>query len=50
MGINNIYDSEPSEVSTRARVVSYGFMVYLSRASEFSFLLSSVTQATSPCY
>ena len=32
-----------------SRVVSYGFTAYLSRASIFSFLLSSVTQTTSPC-
>ena len=32
-----------------SRVVSYGFWTYLSRASKFSFLLSSATQATSPC-
>ena len=32
-----------------SRVVSYGFRAYLSRAPKFSFLLSSATQATSPC-
>ena len=31
------------------RVVLYGFRAYLSRAPKFSFLLSSATQATSPC-
>ena len=44
-GNNN---SERSEVSTRARVSSYGFWAYISRASKFSFLLSSAIQAMSP--
>ena len=37
--------SEQSKVSTRAR----GFWVYILCASKFSFLISSVTRATSPC-
>ena len=32
-----------------SKVVSYGFWAYLSRASKFSLLLSSATEATSPC-
>ena len=42
------YDSEQSEVSTRARESSYGFWAYILRASKFSFLLSLVNRATSP--
>ena len=45
--------SERSEVSTRlgleSRFVWLLGAAYLSRASKFSFLLSSATQATSPC-
>ena len=45
------YKVIPSEARSLlgSRVVSYGFWAYLSRASKFSFLLSSATQATSPC-
>ena len=46
--MQGMYNSERSEVSTRARVSSYGFWAYISRASKFSFLLSSAIQATSP--
>ncbi len=41
-------DSERSEVPTRAQTSRYGFWVYISRASKFSSLLFSETQATSP--
>ena len=49
MGICNVLFRAKQGLYLGSRVIYYGFWVYLSRASKFSSLLSSVTQVTSPC-